>query len=111
MEILLFILGFFTFFYSTKMDATKLLKRKESLALLENLPQPKNIWKFFLLCTETPRPSHKLDLFRSVLTSLAKDLDCESSIDSAGNVCFRAYVQQNRRYSIFLLLNSYIHFI
>lgn len=74
------------------MDATKLLKRKESLALLEKLPQPKNIWKFFLLCTETPRPSHKLDLFRSVLTSLAKDLDCESSVDSAGNVCFRAYV-------------------
>lgn len=74
------------------LQADKLLRRKESLALLEQLPAPKNIWKYFLLCTETPRPSHKLDGFRKVLTDLAPQLDCESSIDQAGNVRFRAFV-------------------
>lgn len=73
------------------LEASKLLRRPESLALLEKLPAPSSIWKYFLLCTETPRPSHKLDNFRKILSDLAPALDCESAIDSAGNLRFRKY--------------------
>jgi len=71
------------------MEATQLLKRKESLALLEQLPSPSHVWKYFLLCTETPRPSHKLDGFRGRMAELAKLLECDHEVDAAGNVRLR----------------------
>lgn len=69
--------------------AETLLKRAESLKLLAELPEPKSLWKYFLLCTETPRPSHELDTFRSKLSGLAEHLNCTAETDKAGNVRFR----------------------
>ena len=60
-----------------------------SFVLLEKLPAT-SIWKYFWLCAETPRPSHKLDGFRARLAALAPLLDCDHAVDAAGNVRFRA---------------------
>jgi len=71
------------------LSAKQLLKRSESFALLETLQDPTHVWKYFLMLTETPRPSGKLDGLRSKLLGLAGDLGCEAEVDQTGNVRFR----------------------
>jgi hypothetical protein len=70
----------------------ELLKRPESFQLYDQLSEPKDVWKYFLMLTETPRPSHDLDLVRSKFLQIAEKIGCEASTDAAGNVLIRKYV-------------------
>jgi dipeptidase D len=59
--------------------------------LLERLPEPKQLYKALLWCSEVPRRSHHLEQFRERLTSLGNYLERVGSVDvdSVGNVVFR----------------------
>eukprot|EP01083_Nonionella_stella_P280561 954433_1 len=57
--------------------------------LLAEMPEPKLVFKYFMKCLETPRPSGKLDKMRNVLKSLANKLGVTYNVDKVGNVCLR----------------------
>ena len=75
-----------------ELTAEKLLKRQLSLDLLAQLPEPKNVWKYFLLLTEYPRKSHNLDVITKVLLDLAPKLGVKADVDAEGNIRFRKFV-------------------
>ena len=87
----------------------------QSISLYEALSEPKNVWKYFLLLTETPRPSHKYAIFliisgigllirvfsstlnrleraTEVMLKVAELLKCDAEVDQAGNIRLRKYV-------------------
>ncbi len=47
------------------------------------------IWKYMLMCFDTPRPSGKEHMLRDKIIQIAKNLNIESNVDSAGNLCLR----------------------
>lgn len=65
------------------------LKREVSKKLLEQIGEPKTLWKYFLSIQETPRPSHKLEKLTEKLVGFGKTLGCETTVDRAGNVIIR----------------------
>lgn len=72
-----------------ELAANKLLKRALSLELLEKLPEPKAVWKYFLYLTEYPRKSHNLGVISKALLDLAPKLGVQADVDEAGNIRFR----------------------
>mmetsp|Transcript_95173 Transcript_95173/g.116523 ORF Transcript_95173/g.116523 Transcript_95173/m.116523 type:complete len:587 (+) Transcript_95173:62-1822(+) len=59
------------------------------LDLLSQLPEPKLLFKHFMLCLQTPRPSGKLNKIHNALKDVAKILDVEYNEDTIGNVVLR----------------------
>eukprot|EP01084_Bolivina_argentea_P049292 90672_1 len=59
------------------------------LNLLNELPEPKLLYKHFMTCLSTPRPSHKLDKMRNALKRTANLLNIEYTQDKIGNVCLK----------------------
>ena len=60
-----------------------------NIQLLPRLNEPASLWRYFLVCTETPRPSHNLDGFRKRLFAIAREHKCDVESDDAGNVVIR----------------------
>lgn len=61
-----------------------------SLQLLEQLPRScRNVFKWFLLLTETPRPSFQTEPIQTVLKAVARSLQAELEVDAAGNLRLR----------------------
>eukprot|EP01083_Nonionella_stella_P229361 811884_1 len=52
--------------------------------LLNDLPEPKLLYKHFMICLSTPRPSHKLDKMRATLKNTADLLGIEYTQDKTG---------------------------
>eukprot|EP00762_Andalucia_godoyi_P003772 ANDGO_08567.mRNA.1 Cytosol non-specific dipeptidase len=74
----------------SSVSASAILRLPESLALLESLPaKSRNVWKWFLLLTETPRPSHQPEPIIPTLVKAAQLLNVDVEVDSANNVRFR----------------------
>jgi len=72
--------------------ASKILTRPASLELLKTLTgsapatsTSSMLWKYFLLCTETPRMPGNLGQFTEKLRKLAQDLHCDFRVDSVRN--------------------------
>ena len=63
--------------------------------ILEQLPNPKNVWKYMLAVTQIPRGSNQGDeMWRhkkilAFLEEQAKELGCETYIDSGDNLIVR----------------------
>ena len=57
--------------------------------LLSDLPEPKLLYKHFMMCLSTPRPSGKLDKMRAALKATADALKIEYTEDKIGNVCLK----------------------
>ena len=57
--------------------------------LLSDLPEPKLLYKHFMTCLSTPRPSGKLDKMRAALKGTADALGIEYTEDKIGNVCLK----------------------
>jgi len=57
--------------------------------LLNQLPEPKLLYKHFMTCLSTPRPSTKLDKMRAALKKTADLLNIEYTQDKIGNVCLK----------------------
>ena len=57
--------------------------------LLSDLPAPKLLYKHFMTCLSTPRPSGKLEKMRAALKETAKLLNIEYTEDKIGNVCLK----------------------
>jgi dipeptidase D len=72
-------------------EASELLKPKyaELLQSLTEVSKPAAVWKYFMLCLQTPRPSGSLDAIRGALLDIAKKLELESDTDAIGNVVIR----------------------
>eukprot|EP00127_Corallochytrium_limacisporum_P005129 Clim_evm35s199 gene=Clim_evmTU35s199 len=63
------------------------LETSEKKDLLKQLPEDsQNVWKYFLRCTEVPRPSGDLDRIRSALAKIAEGLGAQTKTDGAGNL-------------------------
>eukprot|EP01083_Nonionella_stella_P237529 833179_1 len=59
------------------------------LNLLQQMPEPKLLYKHFMTCLSTPRPSGKLDKMRAALKATAVLLNIEYTQDEIGNVCLK----------------------
>eukprot|EP01084_Bolivina_argentea_P293650 505076_1 len=57
--------------------------------LLQELPAPRLLYKHFMTCLSTPRPSFKLDKMRTALKATADLLKIEYTQDDTGNVCLK----------------------
>ena len=57
--------------------------------LLNDLPEPKLLYKHFMTCLSTPRPSEKCDKIRAALKKTAQLLNIEYVQDEVGNVCLK----------------------
>ena len=57
--------------------------------LLDELPEPKLLFKHFMTCLATPRPSEKCDKIRAALKKTAQVLNIEYLQDEVGNVCLK----------------------
>merc|ERR1719334_377685 len=57
--------------------------------LLADLPEPKLLYKHFMTCLMTPRPSGQLDKMRAALKATADALKIEYTEDKIGNVCLK----------------------
>ncbi|KAL6062404.1 Aminoacyl-histidine dipeptidase [Balamuthia mandrillaris] len=66
------------------------LQRECNKELLAQLPEPKEVWAFFLMLTEIPRMSSHLDALRQHLLQLAESWEgCQGFTDEIGNVLIR----------------------
>lgn len=81
---------------TSQLTVEHLLRRTHSIQLLKDITSScpeqlsaKTVWKYFLLLTEIPRPSHKLGAVTQKLQELAQALGCDCKVDKAGNVVFR----------------------
>lgn len=78
-------------------DVDELLTRSQTKEIYKTLVsqypdlpmETKAAWKYMLMMTEVPRPSHHLDKIRERVVSLAPSLSSEVEVDSIGNVRFR----------------------
>jgi len=57
--------------------------------LLKELPEPKLVYKHFMTCLSTPRPSGKLDKMRAAIKKTADLLNLEYTQDKIGNVVLK----------------------
>lgn len=57
--------------------------------LLNELPEPKLLFKHFMTCLATPRPSEKCDKIKAALKKTAEVLNLEYLEDEVGNVCLK----------------------
>mmetsp|Transcript_49587 Transcript_49587/g.124683 ORF Transcript_49587/g.124683 Transcript_49587/m.124683 type:complete len:520 (-) Transcript_49587:44-1603(-) len=73
----------------TATAAAAYLTRPVNRELLAKLDGPSDAWAYFLLLTEIPRPSHKLDAVRTRLQELAKEWSLECATDAEGNVVIK----------------------
>ena len=64
--------------------ASPVLEHKQSLDLLEKLPEPKDVFMYLLMCLETPRPSAKEELIRNKLCAFAKQHGLDAAVDKQG---------------------------
>ncbi|KAH3756270.1 aminoacyl-histidine dipeptidase [Pelomyxa schiedti] len=62
------------------------LQTERCRRLLEQLPEPKALWKWMLWCTEIPRTSGNTAQIRNKLAAVAKEWGLEYAIDAAKNI-------------------------
>jgi hypothetical protein len=65
------------------------LVREESKKLYAELPEPKALFGYLLLCLETPRPSSDLDRIRAKIAAIGKAHGFDLATDKAGNIRLR----------------------
>ena len=62
---------------------------KRNIELLERLPEPKDVFKYLLICTEIPRKSSNLEQITEFLIAFADAHNLEYETDDIGNLVIR----------------------